>query len=420
MQSVALVGPGGLSSESRMYEIRIKRKRESIFLKHNSRVYSGAIESCTPGFTEAGLARVISHEGTFVAYGWYDEASWTTLHLLSWDEETVPDDSWLRLAVLSSVARRASVSNTQAMRLVHGEADFIPGLAADIYLDTLRIIISARYANDKLDVLLPALFEATGARRASVSVDAAYARLEHLGQRRRFFTPGGECSPFDDESVRFSESGIWYEIGGGISQKSGFYCDQRDNRNIVESYAAGRRVLDACSFTGAFSLHCLRGGAASVLAADSSESVLRHLLFQVNLNEDLGVLAQGSRGRITTRRDDVFSLLRSIDEDSFDLIILDPPKLAPKKSVQENALTGYKDLNLLAMRKIAPGGILATFSCSGALTMADFRMAVAYAAADAGVDVQILHQLGAGEDHPVRLSLPETEYLKGLVLRIVK
>ena len=198
-----------------MYEIRIKRKRESIFLKHNSRVYSGAIESCTPGFTEAGLARVISHEGTFVAYGWYDEASWTTLHLLSWDEETVPDDSWLRLAVLSSVARRASVSNTQAMRLVHGEADFIPGLAADIYLDTLRIIISARYANDKLDVLLPALFEATGARRASVSVDAAYARLEHLGQRRRFFTPGGECGPFDDESVRFSESGIWYEIGGG-------------------------------------------------------------------------------------------------------------------------------------------------------------------------------------------------------------
>lgn len=404
-----------------MYEITIVSGREGIFLKHNSRVYSGAIASLSPAFSVAGLARVTTSSGRFIAYGWYDEKAWTVLHLLSWNESIIPSDAWLKRTVEMAVERRSTIKGTDALRLVHGDADFIPGLAVDRYGSSLRAIVSSRYANDNMGTIAQALLEATGASILEVRTDSAFARLEKLDMGIRHFTRGGEIlASQSSEPIRFHESGIWYEIENSIGQKSGFYCDQRDNRNIVEAYANGRKVLDACSFTGSFSLHCLRGGAESILASDSSETVLRHFLYQVHLNEDKGAIPEGSRQRVRIQKADVFTLLREIEEDEFDMIILDPPKLAPVKKAEKNAMTGYKDLNRLAMEKIADGGILATFSCSGAISREDFRTAIAWAAADAGVDIQILHQLGASSDHPVRVSDPETEYLKGLVLRVVK
>ena len=161
-------------------------------------------------------------------------------------------------------------------------------------------------------------------------------------------------------------------------------------------------------------------GAESVLAVDSSETVLRHLLYQIHLNEDRESLPPSSRDRVVTMKADVFTFLRQLEEGQADMIILDPPKLAPSRSHIKEAMKGYKDINRLAMEKIAAGGIVASFSCSGSVSREDFRMAIAWAAADAHVDIQILEQLSAGADHPVRLSLPETEYLKGFVYRVVK
>ena len=179
-------------------------------------------------------------------------------------------------------------------------------------------------------------------------------------------------------------------------------------------------MLDACSYTGAFTLHALRGGAESVLALDASESALRHLLYQIHINEDMNVLPIGSREKVSIKSCDVFEEMRTLEKDKFDLMILDPPKLAATKGKLDNALRAYKDLNRVAMMKIRNGGIIASFSCSGSVTRETFRQMIAYAAADAGVEVQLLRTLSAGEDHPIRISFPESEYLKGYVYRVIK
>ena len=405
-----------------MYTVRLKRNRDEIFRKHNPWVFTGAIDSVSPAFFQADNARVISSSGTFIAYGWYDEKAHTTLHLLSWDEGTVPGECWLREKVRQAVDARASVldEDTTCCRLIHGEADFIPGLAADIYGDTIRIIISSRYAADHVKETVRALFEYTEARRIDIFTDNTFARLENLRNVTRHFTRDGEVSQPSQENILFRESGIWYEIESGISQKSGFYCDQRENRNIVEAYTEGKRVLDVCCFTGSFTLHALRSGAREVHCIDASESVLRHLLYQIHLNENKGVLPPGSRQKVTTRKADAFEALRQEEENSWDVIILDPPKLASSKSRLQAALKGYKDLSLAAMRLVRDGGIIASFSCSGAVSKDDFRRATAWAAADLGYEIQILNQLTQASDHPVRISLEETEYLKGLVYRVIK
>jgi len=164
----------------------------------------------------------------------------------------------------------------------------------------------------------------------------------------------------------------------------------------------------------------LTAGAISVDAVDSSESALRHLLYQVHLNENRKTIAEGSREKVTIEEADAFEYLRTIKEDYYDVIILDPPKLAKTKGQLENAQKAYKDLNRVAMTKIKNGGIIFTFSCSAAMTRDNFKLTLAWAAADASVEIQILRTLSAGEDHPVRLSFPESEYLKGFVLRVIK
>lgn len=404
-----------------MYTVSIKTGKERVFLKHNPWVFTGAIESTSPAFEKAGIARVQSAEGRFIAYGWLDGQSHITLHLMSWKEDVIPDDAWLKERIKDAVMARAplfSAKGTNCFRLVHGEADFIPGLAVDAYGSQLRIIISSRYAEDHLPIIIQALVELTSCKHCTVTVDASFAPLEGLKRTVRHFDEEGKETKEEGGSITFCEDSIWYESDGGTSQKSGFYCDQRENRRIVGSYAKGRRVLDGCSYTGGFTLHCLREGASSVHAVDASEGALRHLLYQVHLNEDRETLPEGSRSRVTTECADIFTWMRTLEEGRFDMIILDPPKLAPTKAKLEKAMAAYKDLNRLAMQKVASGGIIATFSCSGALSWEDFRRMTAWAAADAHAEVQILEQLSAGPDHPVRVSLPETEYLKGLVLRV--
>ncbi len=407
-----------------MHTITIKAGREKLLLKHHPWVFSGAIDRVDGNRGEGDFAKVLSADGDFIAYGYYDEKSHIVLHLLSWDEGTQADESLVRSLVRKSVLRRARLlgeKGTTALRLIHGEADFLPGIAADCYGREIRIIASSRFADRflpqiaaELDALLhPAIIES--------SVDKAYASSEGLPDRIRTFRDGKEAAEdLSRPSVRFIEDGILYEAAPGKGQKSGFYCDQRDNRRIVEEYAEGRTVLDLFSYTGPFTLHALRGGALSVDAVDSSESALRHLLYQIHINEDEGVIAKGSRDRVTITDADCFEHIRTVESGKYDLMILDPPKLARTKGSLDNAMKAYKDLNRVAMTKIRNGGIIATFSCSAAMTRESFRMMLSWAAADAHAEVQLLRTLSAGEDHPVRLSFPESEYLKGAILRIIR
>lgn len=406
-----------------MQTITIAAGKEKQLVKHHPWVFSHAFDAAG---LEAGVVRVQSADGTFIAWGIFDPKSHITLHLVSWNETDVIDDRWWETKVRESVYRRKQFfrgkdSPTTTFRLVFGEADMLPGVAADAYGTTIRVIISSHIAWEKRDVVVRTLESLLHPRLIVVTTDPAYASVESLPKNPLFrkdgawFVPEGKLEP-----VLFREDGLWYEIVPGTGQKSGFYCDQRDNRRAIEPFAKDAVMLDAFCYTGAFTLHALRAGVKSVDLFDASEDALHQALVHIHLNQDKGTIPPDSRNKVTTRACDVFEAMRAIPEDHYDLIVLDPPKLAKTKSQVENAERAYKDVNLMAMKKIRHNGIIATFSCSGAISREQLRTILAWAATDAKVELQILGTLGQGADHPIRSSFPESEYLKGFLVRVLK
>ncbi len=408
------------------YKITIKEGKEKQMMRHHPWAFSGAIKSVDRKFDTASWADVYTEKGEFIAKGWYDEKSHIALRLISWNEKEKMGESLVRRLVRDAVVRRKDFfrkeSTTNAFRIVHGEADFLPGFAIDVYASVIRIVISSRFAASFLKTVVDELEEILNPAMIIASSDSQFTSLEALSERMRYFIKGEEKKIAEDrlDSLRILENGIYYEIPAARGQKSGFYVDQRDNRVIAEQYAEGKTCLDVCSYTGAFTLHMLKAGCKSVKALDSSESALKHLLFQVHLNEQKNAIAPCSRTKVEIASGDAFELLRKEDDDKYELIVLDPPKLARSKAVLESAMRAYKDLNRLAMKKVKNNGIIMTFSCSAALSREDFRKVIAWSAKDLSVEAQILRTLSQAEDHPIRLSFPESEYLKGFVLRILK
>ena len=405
--------------------IRIKEGKEKNLLRHHPWVFSGAIEESTLP-REAGNYKVLASDGRFIAWGYFDKESHIQLRLLSWDEDVCPDEAWWRNAVRESVLRRKSFfedkqSGTTAFRIIHGEADMLPGIAADVYGKVVRIIISARIAWNMRLVVIGAIEELLHPQMIILNTDTAFCAIEHMHEITEYYRLGERFTPSEKlEEIRIRESGLYYGLVPGSGQKSGFYCDQRENRNALERYVKGATVLDGCSYTGGFTLHALRAGAKSVRAVDSSSDAIHRLLSNVNLNVELGTLPPDSREKVEAQKGDIFDVLRTMPRNKYDVIILDPPKLAQTIKVLDNAKKAYKDLNRMAMEKICPNGILMTCSCSGALSREDFRTVLAWSAKDAGVEVQVLETLGQAQDHPIRLSFPESEYLKVYILRIIK
>lgn len=406
-----------------MYTITIFNGKEKQLKKHHPWVFSGAIEKVTPQYKDAGYAKVLDSNGEFIAYGYYDVKSHITLHLLSWDEKKEPNDELMASQLDKAILRRKgyfALRDTTCFRLLHGDADYFPGLTLDIYGKEIRGIISSRFAYSMMNTVVSQLQKRLSPELVTFTIDSFYGPSEGLPQKTFYYRNGGMVKDIEKKNTLFQENGIYYEIESGNTQKSGFYCDQRDNRARVAKYAKGKTVLDAFCYTGGFTLNALREGAESILALDASESALRHLLYQIHLNENKGVLPENSRAKVETEKCDIFDKMRSLPQDHFDLMILDPPKLAQTKGKLENALKAYKDLNMIAFKKIKKDGIIATFSCSGALSREQFRTTLAWAAHDAGVELQILGTLSAGSDHPIRISEPESEYLKGFIVRVVK
>ncbi|MBI9095600.1 MAG: class I SAM-dependent rRNA methyltransferase [Sphaerochaeta sp.] len=408
-----------------MQTITIKDGKEKQLLRHHPWVFSGAIDSISNS-EEIGIAKTVTQDGSFIAWGWYDPKSHIPLRLLSWNEEQEVDDKWWAKTIAASVLRRSpffmdKTTPTTTFRIIFGEADMLPGLVADVYGTLIRVDISARVAWDHKDLIVSTLEKLLQPAMIIITTDTAYCSVEGLSETVLFYQDGAYFTPSKRlEAVRFREEGLVYEVIPGKGQKSGFFCDQRENRKAIKAYCKGAVVLDGCSYTGAFTLHALRSGAAWVDLIDSSATALKQSLAHVHINQEANTIPKDSRERVNIIKADIFRQMRLIEKNKYDLIILDPPKLASTKAQADKAAKAYKDLNRLAMEKIKNGGIIATFSCSGAISSEMLRTILAWSAQDAGVEVQILRTLGQAEDHPIRLSFPESEYLNGFLIRVIR
>jgi len=352
---------------------------------------------------------VLGADGKFLAWAGYSPASQIRARVWSFDEMEVPGpDLFGKRAEIALARRRAEIApeTTNAVRLVHGESDGLPGLIADRYGEALVVQFLSAGCEKWRDTLIGILRERSGCARIYERSDTDARELEGLPP-----SSGPVLGAAADGPLQIIEHGIKYEVDVASGQKTGFYLDQRDNRRRVGHLAAGRDVLDCFCYTGAFALSALIGGARSVMSIDASAQAL----VRAKRNLDLNGLTDG---RAEWLEADVFEALRKLRRDGrqFDLIVLDPPKFAPAPKDAARAARGYKDINLNALKLLRPGGLLATFSCSGGVSPELFQKILAGAAADAGTALLLRERYRSAPDHPVRVEFPEGEYLKGLLL----
>jgi len=390
-----------------MHKLILKPGREKSLKRRHPWVFSGAVAKVQgqpgPGETVA----IGSATGEFLAVAAYSPRSQIVARVWAWEDRAI-DGAFFSRRIERAVEQRRTVLDTEtdAMRLVHGESDGLPGVVADRYGDTVVLQLTSAGAERWREVIADALLEVSGASRIWERSDAEVRALEGL-------TPviAALRGAREPTRIAISEQGLRFEIDLEHGHKTGFYLDQRDNRRRVRTLARGRDVLDGFCYSGGFALNALAGGAKSVTAVDSSADALA----LARGNAELNKLAQAE-----WLEGDVFQLLRRFRDQgrNFDLVVLDPPKFAPTAAHAGKAARAYKDINLLAFKLLRPGGLLATFSCSGGVSADLFQKIIAGAALDAGADAQIIDRLGPGADHPVALNFPEGDYLKGLVCRV--
>jgi len=382
----------------------LKPGREKSLARRHPWVFSGAIGRVVGEPERGATVAVRSADGAFLAWAAYSPSSQIRARVWSWDEQASVDDAFLRARVAAAIARRAGLASaTDAVRLVHAEADGLPGVVCDRYADVVVFQFASAGAERFRDTIVDAVLEATGCGAAYERSDLEVRGLEGLPPRS-----GPIRGAAASTTLTITEHGIQYVVDVAHGQKTGFYLDQRANRGRIRTLAAGRDVLNCFCYTGGFTLNALAGGARSALSIDSSAAALE--LARENARRN-GFAADWLEA-------DVFAALRKLRDGgrAFDLIVLDPPKFAPTAAHAERAARAYKDINLLALKLLRPAGLLATFSCSGGVSPELFQKIVAGAAADAGADVRLLERRQADDDHPVTLAFPEGDYLKGLVL----
>ncbi|KUZ66007.1 23S rRNA methyltransferase [Burkholderia ubonensis] len=402
-----------------MQTVTLKPSKDKSLLRRHPWIYANAIDRVDGKPAPGATVIVRAHDGRFLARGAYSPHSQIRVRVWSFDENEPIDHAFFKRRVQRAVAHRNTmVSGTGAVRLVFGEADGLPGLIVDHYVEDsgaasprgqLVCQFMAAGVEAWKDAIVAALVGATGCPNVYERSDVSIREKEGLEQTTGVLA--GEPPP---ATLITNENGVRYHVDVPNGHKTGFYVDQRDNRALVTQYANGRDVLNCFCYTGGFSLAALKGGAARVVSIDSSGDALA--LAQQN------VVANGfDPARASWLDADAFKTLRRlVDEgDRFDLIVLDPPKFAPTRDSVDRAARAYKDINLSGFKLLRPGGLLFTYSCSGAIDMDLFQKIVAGAAADAKVDARILKRLGAGVDHPLLSAFPEGEYLKGLLLQIV-
>jgi len=375
-------------------------------------VFRGAIARVPEEASDGDVVRVVDEAGAFVAYGYLNRASQITLRLLSWDEAEPPDEAWLLRRLARAAAWRSARlgwPEQGACRLVYAESDGLPGLVVDRYASWVVVQFLTLGSERWKDALLTWLRHELAPEGIYERSDVDVREKEGLPQRT-----GPLWGPPPPPEVEIVEGGYFFRVDIAGGQKTGFYLDQRLNRRRVARYCGGREVLNCFSYTGGFGVYAAGAGATEVWQVDESAEALRLARRNMELN---GFAAPADH----YLERDVFQLLREYRDRGrrFDLIVLDPPKFAFAQSQVERACRGYKDINRLAMGLLRPEGILASFSCSGAISQELFQKVLFGAALDARREVQIIETLTQAEDHPVLLSFPEAAYLKGLVCRVL-
>lgn len=389
-------------------QIYLKKGKEESLMRFHPWVFSGAISHSDNGIEEGDVVRVITSNGSFIAVGHYQVGS-IAVRVLSFRDVVIDKDFWksrLKSAIDMRVKLGIADSPTNnTYRLVHGEGDNLPGLVIDVYGKTA--VMQAHSVG--MHVCRVGVAEALIMVMAN-RIENVYYKSEttlpfkaELGQENGFLYGGSE----ENTAV---ENGLKFHVDWLKGQKTGFFVDQRDNRLLLETYSKDKKVLNMFCYTGGFSFYAMRGGALQVHSVDSSAKAIELTKRNVELN------FPGDK-RHEAFCEDAFKYLDKAGGD-YDLIILDPPAFAKHRAALRNALKGYTRLNVKAFEKMKPGGILFTFSCSQVVTKDNFRNAVFTAAAMAGRNVRILHQLHQPADHPINIYHPEGEYLKGLVLYV--
>ena len=387
----------------------LKPGREKSLLRRHPWIFSGAIDRVDGDPGSGATVDVTTADGKFLARAAFSPASQIRARVWTFDPAQQVDSPFLQGRIHAAAARRSPLRDARdtACRLVHGEADGLPGLIADRYGDTVVVQLSAAGPESWREAIVAALVAEPGVACVYERSDVEVRSLEGLPPRT------GVMHGLLPSDLTMQEDGIVYRVDVAAGHKTGFYLDQRDNRKTVRALAAGRAMLNVFCYSGAFSLAGLAGGAASVLSIDSAGDALALARANLELNPVLPA------NRAAWKEGDAFTELRRLRDAGakFDLIVLDPPKFAPTAAHAERAARAYKDINLLALKLLRNDGLLATFSCSAAIDAKLFAQILAGAAQDAGTDAAIVRRFAASPDHPVTLAFPEGDYLKGLLLQ---
>ena len=393
-------------------QVILKKGREKSVLNRHPWIYSGAIQRIEGQPENGDVVDVWNHKARFIARGIISLKSQIRVRILTWQlyEEQIDEEFWHRRIEHAIQGRQALADDpaTDAYRLVHAEADGLPGLIVDRYGTWLVAQFLSMAVERHKATIIDALTEFTSPQGIYERSDTRTRKLEGLVP-----VTGPLWGEIPPDLIEIEENGFRFlvDIKGG--QKTGYYLDQRENRRRVMPYLAGKEVLNGFSFTGGFSVYAAAANAGRVMNIDSSEASNRLAEQNMRLNgfgqrEDIYIAA------------DVFEIMRAYRDQNwtFDAVILDPPKFARNARQVKQASRGYKDINLLGMKLLKPGGILITFSCSGAVSENLFQKIIFGAAVDAKRDVQILERLHQGTDHPVLVTFPESAYLKGFICRV--
>ncbi|MBQ9892767.1 MAG: class I SAM-dependent rRNA methyltransferase [Bacteroidales bacterium] len=396
-----------------MDKIILKKGRDESLKRFHPWVFSGAVAEISGNPAEGDLVGVFSHEGEYLASGHYQIGS-IAVRILSFDADPSSPDFYNVLISRALGVRKAAglvdSSNTTCYRLVHGEGDSLPGLIVDYYDGVCVMQAHSAGMFRARKQIAQALREVYGGSLKAVydksSSTAPYKAGLDLVDGYLYKAPG-----FEDDRITVLEYGNRFNVDWTQGQKTGFFLDQRENRRLVSRYASGKEVLNLFCYTGGFSVYALSAGASHVDSVDSSAKAMAMLEENIALN---GFDPSTHKGYCA----DAIDFLKDSPEGKYNLMIVDPPAFAKHRGALSNALRAYRRLNAAAIARVAPGGVVFTFSCSQVVDKEAFALAVFSAAAETGRSVRILDRLNQPADHAVNIYHPEGEYLKGLALYV--
>lgn len=393
-----------------MSKLILEKGKERSVLRRHPWIFATSVKELDGRARPGDTVDVVDHFGRVLARAAWSPESQIRARVWTFNGEETVDDAFFKRRIAAAVARRQHLPRLrgqQGLRLIHAESDGLPGLITDQYGDTVVIQLTSAGSDKWRKAIVNALVKATGCARIFERSDSDVRKLEGLES-----TTGWLHGEPPNGDIVIMENGVRMRVDIIDGHKTGFYLDQRDNRQLLGELSAGKRVLNCFCYTGGFSLQALAGGAREVISVDSSQPALDNGAANLALNP---ALTPDNAKWVCAN---VFDELRRLKEqgEQFDLIVLDPPKFAPSARHADTASRAYKDINLHGFKLLAPGGLMMTYSCSGGIGLELFQKIVAGAAQDAGREARIVQRLQGAADHPVDLAFPEGEYLKGLLV----